>query len=257
MAFGGYLGSSLFSNAIAASPYLPQQYGYADWVPSQCYYAFAAAAGCFGPPALPQNNISNSVFQCLVGKDTHTLQNASAAVSGASRIGTWGFLPVTDGVFIQQLPSQQLLRKELNSVNLLVGNNADEGPAFTPQNVQTETDFTTFIQNTFPLFTPSDIEKARANNLYAESTFVCPSYWMAEAFTGSGRKAYKYQYSVVGAQHGADVSGYFGPAALNQRDDFVKAFMTIWGNFITKNDPSISAEIADGANGTGDGVGFD
>ena len=121
MAYGGYLGNSLFSNIIAASPYLPQQFGYADFVPSQSYYAFASAVGCFGPPALPQNNISNSIFQCLVSKDTETLQNASATISGSSRFGTWGFLPVTDGVFVQQLPSQQLLKKQVNGIRMLVG----------------------------------------------------------------------------------------------------------------------------------------
>lgn len=121
MALGGYLGDSLFSNVIAASPYLPMQYGYADFVPSQSYYAFASALGCFGPPALPQSNVSASIFQCLVGKDTETLQNASAMISGSSRYGTWAFLPVTDGVFTQQLPSQQLLKKQVNGNRILVG----------------------------------------------------------------------------------------------------------------------------------------
>lgn len=138
MAFGGYLGNSLFSNVggpsnddldlnlianqvIAASPYLPMQYGYADFVPSQSYYAFASAVGCFGPPALPQSNRSASIFECLVGKDTETLQNASATLSGSSRHGTWAFLPVTDGVIVQQLPSQQLLKKQLNGQRILVG----------------------------------------------------------------------------------------------------------------------------------------
>ena len=41
------------------------------------------------------------------------------------------FLPVTDGTFVQDLPSQQLLRKQVNGRNLLVGNNANEGPGFT------------------------------------------------------------------------------------------------------------------------------
>ncbi len=121
MAFGGSLGDALFSNAIAASPFLPQQYGYKDFVPSQSYYAFASAAGCFGPPALPQNNVDNSIFACLVRKDTTTLQYASASVSGSSRYATWAFLPVTDGVFIQQLPSQQLLKKQVNGRSILVG----------------------------------------------------------------------------------------------------------------------------------------
>ncbi|KAM0803482.1 carboxylesterase type B [Usnea florida] len=278
-------------SGIAASPYLPMQYGYADFVPSQFYYAFAAAVGCFGPPALPQSNMSASIFQCLIGKDTETLQNASATISGSSRYGTWAFLPVTDGVFVQQLPSQQLLKKQLNGQRLLVGNNANEGPTYTPQNIVTEDDFVNFIRNTFPLFTKDDISRVllyypsnnasvdtstpkfatsgthtptalnestfgtgqqqRADNLYAETTFVCPSYWLAEAFTGNNRVAFKYQYSVIGAWHTSDVTSYFGPPTPNQAADFNKAFMTIWGNFITQNDPSIPASIANGVNGTG------
>ena len=286
MAFGGNLGESLFSNIIAASPYLPMQYGYADFVPSQSYYAFAQAVGCFDD--LAQNNVSNSIFQCLVSKDTVTLQNASAYVSASGKYGTWGFLPVTDGSYIQQLPSRQLLQKKVNGMRMLSGNNANEGPAFTPQNIVTEADFITFLRNTFPLFTEDDISRVlryypstnasvmpatprfatsgttnptalnestfgtgqqqRADNVYAETTFVCPSYWVAEAFTNNGREAWKYQYSVIGAQHAADVSGYFGPSKPNQGPDFERAFMTVWGNFITRNNPSISASIAAGGN---------
>ena len=121
MASGGVLGESLFRNAIAASPYLPQQYGFKDLVPSQFYYAFASAAGCVGSVMVPSNESSSSIFDCLVRKDTTTLQYASATISGSSRYGTWAFAPVTDGVFIQQLPSQQLLKKEVNGKSILVG----------------------------------------------------------------------------------------------------------------------------------------
>ena len=121
MAFGGTLGDSLFSNALAASPFLQQQYRYNDVVPSQKYYAFASAAGCLAPSVLPQYNTSDSIFECLVKKDTVTLQNASAAVSGSSRYGTWAFVPVTDGSFVQQLPSQQLLKMQVNGNSILVG----------------------------------------------------------------------------------------------------------------------------------------
>ena len=121
MAFGGTLGDSLFTNALAASPYLPQQYRYDDVVPSQKYYAFASAAGCLAPSESPQNITSDSIFRCLVKKDTITLQNASATVSGSSRYGTWAFVPVTDGSFVQQLPSQQLLKMQVNGNSILVG----------------------------------------------------------------------------------------------------------------------------------------
>ena len=95
------------------------QYGYADFVPSQSYYAFAATVGCFDDMAF--GNMTGTIFECLVGKDTETLQNANNMVSSTSAYGTWAFLPVTDGKFIQQLPSQQLLKNQVNGVRTLVG----------------------------------------------------------------------------------------------------------------------------------------
>ncbi|KAL8769875.1 MAG: hypothetical protein Q9209_004313 [Squamulea sp. 1 TL-2023] len=286
MAFGGNLGNSLFTNAIAASPYLPQQYGYADFVPTQSYYAFASTVGCFN--GLTQNNFNNSIFNCLVSKDTDTLQNASNTISGSSRYGTWAFLPVTDGSFIQQTPSQQLLTKRVNGRRMLSGNNANEGPLFVPQDIVTEEDHINFLRNSFPLFTADEISRVllyypstnasvsadapefatsgisgatavnvstfgtgqqqRAMNIYAETTFVCPSYWLAEAFSNNDRVAYKYQYSAIPAQHGVDMTAFIGPALPSQGPDFVRALMTSWGNFITKNDPSIPADIAASAN---------
>jgi hypothetical protein len=41
-----------------------------------------------------------------------------------------------------------------------------------------------------------------ANNLYAETTFVCPSYWLASAYDAPGKQAWKYQFSVPPAEHG-------------------------------------------------------
>ena len=253
-------------------------------MPSQSYYAFAQQAGC--PDTNAYGHKSQTIFQCLVGKDTATLINASAVISQSGTYGTWGFLPVTDGVFVQQTPSQQLLQKRVNGKNCLAGNNADEGPGFTPQNITSEAELVSWLRLTFPLFSNNDIAKIllyypssnssdsssaplfattgdngptavnqsdagsgqqqRADNIYAETTFVCPSYWMVEAYSDKA-SSYKYQYSVPVALHGSDVSGYFGPAAKNQGPDFERAFMTIWGNFITSNNPSITNEIANGA----------
>ncbi|KAJ9494403.1 hypothetical protein H2202_010186 [Exophiala xenobiotica] len=285
MAYGGSQGTSLFVNTIAASPYLPMQYGYKDWLPSQSYYAFATEAGC--PPSLPYGAHPQTIFQCLVGKDTDTLINASATISESGNYGTWAFLPVTDGVFVQDLPSQQLLRKQVNGITALIGNNAAEGPSFVPQNITSEDNLVAWLQLTFPLFTNDDIAKVllyypssnastnpnaplyatsgdsgpsalnqssvgtgqqeRADNIYAETTFVCPSYWMAEAYSDRGRTSFKYQFSVPPALHGSDVSGYFGPAAPNIGPDLALAFRQIWGNFITANNPSISSSVANGA----------
>lgn len=288
MAYGGTLGDSLFVNAIAASPYLPMQYGYKDWIPSQSYYAFAAHAGCM--PNTAYGSSATTIFECLVAQNSTTLQEASFNVSASGVYGTWGFLPVTDGVFIQDVPSRQLLEKKVNGKNLLIGNNANEGPLFTPQNITSEDDLLAWLRLTFPLFENDDIAKIllyypssnasdnpnavdfatlgytgpsainessfgtgqqqRADDIYAETTFVCPSYWMAEAFSGKGRSSYKYQYSVPAAQHGSDVAVYFGPEPTNVGPNFERAFMSIWGEFIVNNNPSIPASIANGNSST-------
>jgi carboxylesterase type B len=117
MAYGGSLGDSLFRSIIAASPYLPKQHAYSDYVPNQSYLAFAERSGC-------HVDAPQTLFDCLLSKDTAVLQNSSAEMATTAVYGTWIFLPVTDGVLIQDEPSSQLLKKRLNGRNLLVGNNA-------------------------------------------------------------------------------------------------------------------------------------
>ncbi|KAM0304066.1 hypothetical protein ACHAO8_011453 [Botrytis cinerea] len=285
MAYGGSLGESLFRSSIAASPYLPKQYAFNDWVPTQSYYAFAEAAGC---PVRAYRSVNATIFDCLVSRDVATLSNASLEVSNAGTFGTWGFLPVTDGVFLQDVPSRQLLDKRLNGRSLLIGNNANEGPLFTPQTITSEADLLEWLRNLLPEFQENDIAKVleyypsigsvdssgsnlsatfrnaeqssfasspqlRANNLYAELTFVCPSYWMAEAYSSQGHTTFKYQFSPLPGTHGADLEGYQGPlgGSLILSVDFQRAFMTIWGNFVTHQDPSISYELAAGASSKG------
>lgn len=232
-------------------------------------------------------NGSMSVFDCLVSKDTESLVNASSIISQSGAYGTWAFLPVTDGVFVVDTPSRQLLRKKVNGLNMLVGNNANEGPGFVPQTIATEEDLLAWLRLTFPLFSNNDIAKIlfyypssndsttdaalyatngesgptavnqsnvgtgqqqRANNIYAETTFVCPSYWLAEAYSDSNfgqGKAYKYQFSVIPALHATDVPAYFGPVGSGQFSvSFSRAFKQIWGNFVINNDPSIPQAVA-------------
>ena len=93
-------------------------------------------------------------------------------------------------------------------------------------------------------------QQQRADNLYGETTFVCPSYWLASAFapnlqsSNPGKKAWKYQYSVPPSQHGADFDAYL---AINREalgyktlsTGFRTAVQMIWGRFIIYNDPTL------------------
>ena len=116
MAQGGAWGTSLFQNGIAASPYLPQQYDFDGPFPESTFAAFATSAGCLDMSA-PADNAT--VFACLQAAHTKTLQDANQQVNSAARYGTWAFLPVTDGDFLRDLPSVQLLRGEVNGARIL------------------------------------------------------------------------------------------------------------------------------------------
>ncbi|KAJ5127241.1 hypothetical protein N7448_008020 [Penicillium atrosanguineum] len=292
MAYGGRE-DGLFNNArlpfndliynciIAASPYTPTQYHYNDTVPTNNYYDFAARAGCYHERHTP-----DSSFECLVRSDTDTLQYASGNISTSGAWGTFAFLPVTDGDFIRELPSKQLLQRKISGKRILSGNNANDGVPLSPPTITTDSEFWRYVKSTFPLFTNSDYlgllaayrswsspkgsiplydtlgdrgptalnQSEFANGLqqtvfdiFAETTFDCPSYWLADAFSGAhGKESWKYQYSVTPAFHGADLSAYFSVGKKLPTSGFRHAFQKILGSFIIKNTPIISIHDAKG-----------
>ncbi|KAK0609243.1 Alpha/Beta hydrolase protein [Immersiella caudata] len=273
LAVDGGLGSLLFDKSIAASPYLPFQYKFDASVPTSKYYAFSTASGC---PS------TGDVLGCLRGKDTAVLQQANFDVTQASTYGYWAFYPVTDNVYITSLPSGQLTGKRVNGKKLLVGANANEGPLFVPPAINTEADVAWWLTQEFPNLSSTQLnsilaanpnsaptgptaprfetngltgpnamqvsggangQQQRANNIHAEATFVCPAYWMADAYTSNTKSAYLYQWSVPFAWHGTDVAAYFGPVTENLGNDIVLAFRKIWGNFVTTGNPSVSNTV--------------
>jgi hypothetical protein len=254
------------------SPYLPQQRAYNDYQPSQAYYAFATHAGC--PPTWAYGNSTQTIFKCLVSKDTHTLQAASAAVSSSGLYGTWAFTPVTDGTLIQSLPSVALSNTSLNGLNHLTSNTAEESFAFVPQTISNPDALQSYLDVLFPSFTSADFTslfatyplpntslprfatsgrdgasslqtshtasgiQQLANLIFAESTFICPSYWLAAAYSSmEGKRGFKMQYSVPIALHGYDGIAVFGnQGLLNQGADFVSKMQRLIEDFAVEGE---------------------
>lgn len=184
-------------------------------------------------------------------------------------------------------------------------NNADEGQTFVPQSITSSSDFEGFATGLFPLMSSKDLgrvlkayfispvtegplfgtsgdsgptalnqssfaigQQQRANNLYAETTFVCPSYWLATAYSrfnrggaidSSAKKGWRYQFSVPPSEHGADLDAYmaFNREALGEgtmTEAVRKAVQLAWGRFIIHSDPTLPDDIVESltmsANGT-------
>ncbi|KAI1372566.1 alpha/beta-hydrolase [Hypoxylon crocopeplum] len=278
MAYGGADNTALFKGIIASSPYLPTQWEYDGTRPTDYYYRFADSVGCLTDGI----EANGPVFECLVSADTVALQNASDYVSASGLYGQWAFIPVTDGTFIQERPTSQLLEGgELNGIRILSASNLNDGPFFTPQNTTSEDDFKSFLLYNYPLLSEENITsiltlysipantssilvnsdgenppysttnsgwafgwQQAATNLYAETTFACPSYWLADGYAKKqDGKAWHYQFSVPPGQHGSDLEPLLLPpdvTGTNMDEVFRSAFQEIWGNFVVRGDPTLS-----------------
>lgn len=56
-------------------------------------------------------------FSCLVTVDTNTLQAANSNILASFFFGTFGFVPVVDGSFIEERPYEAILAGKLNGVS--------------------------------------------------------------------------------------------------------------------------------------------
>lgn len=108
-------------------------------------------------------------------------------------------------------------------------------------------------------------QQQRANNLYAEATFVCPSYWLANAFSkqvsdiNSAKRAWKYQFSVPPSEHGADLDAYqaFNREALGlgtMTEAARKAIQLAWGRFIIQGEPGLPKTLVNSLSKVNNGV---
>ena len=99
---------------IGASPYLPKQFGYDGTAPQLLYNNVSSVLGCDG---------GYESFECLVKANVEDLCLAGFNIDNDPEYAQyiWGFVPVTDGIILQDLPSQQLARKEVNGKRLLIG----------------------------------------------------------------------------------------------------------------------------------------
>ncbi|PCG95645.1 Carboxylesterase, type B [Penicillium occitanis (nom. inval.)] len=174
-------------------------------------------------------------FHYLVEQDTLVLMDANWNISYGAKYGEWAFLPVADNKFVQKRPSEQLVKGNLNEQR-------ERRRNVRLAKRHTEDDFVDFAHYLFPQFMdeqfeavlaqysiPADIPTVRfatdglnkngncklcEHNLYAETTFDCPAYWMAEGFNMKDGQSYKYQVSIINSLHGEDETVYldtFGP----------------------------------------------
>ncbi|KAJ1305510.1 hypothetical protein OPQ81_000517 [Rhizoctonia solani] len=185
VAHGGKTSPALFKHGIASSPYLTPSYSEAV-----------------------------DTLACLRDVDQTTLVTED---TGEPR-------PVVDGTLLLERPQLSLEKKQVNGELLISLHNNDEGGLFVTRNTSSTVrswvvqqyphlsqSNVTAIEDAYQIFASSNATEA--DNIYqmqkmilAEAIFVCPSIWLADAFSGV---SYKGLFSVPPALHGLDLAVYF------------------------------------------------
>jgi len=243
VAHRGRTNPPLFRAAITSSTSLRPQFAATDPIPTLLYDKVLSFTGC---------NNALDAFACLVSVDSDTLSSANNAVALSAFYQTFVFVPVIDGEFIVENPVVTLDRRMVNGDVLLSITNTFEGSLFTPPSEMNVTDF---IRQEFPFLTVQQVDKASsyytalnttlrgplAQSIAAvgESIFICPTYFLLDAFNG---KSWKGEFAISPGFHGEDMLYYFGPLFGWTRPydnaDFVKSFVQSFVNVIISKNPN-------------------
>jgi len=165
--------------------------------------------------------------------------------------GTFTFVPVVDGSFITQSPTDALLRGKLNGDIVLSVTNTNEGVVFVDQTA--EYNVTEYVGDLFPLLGAKKSNAAasiyeslgspldQVNAIMGESILICPTYLLLDGFPG---ESYKGHYAVPPALHGDDINNYFpsytefGATLKYNNTDFINAVSQVFLSFAANLDPN-------------------
>lgn len=218
-------GVPLFDKAITSSPFWPKTYQYDDPEAQGLYDQLVSLTGCGN---------SKDTLECLKTVDVQALRNASLVIDYDHTYTTssWTWAPVIDGEFLKDSLTNTI-KKHGVAVDYVYGlYNSDEGENFIPpglDNVTTTGGFNSslasyhsWVSGFLPRFNEAQLQEVsrlypeqgstetiplynttyeRAQLVYRDLMFACPSYWLASEAKVQGWLA---EYAIPPAKHGSD-----------------------------------------------------
>ncbi|KAL8717750.1 MAG: hypothetical protein Q9225_005036 [Loekoesia sp. 1 TL-2023] len=207
VAFGGTQ-DPLFSRAVLQSPAFQLMFDRKGLL-EQTFNNFTALAGCAGQGVA-----------CLRAASAETLDKANTALNKRVTPGTFAVGPSTDGNLIRQLAVLEFASGHYTKIptSFIFSHVSDEADLFVPPNIQTDPQFTAFIDSAFPPYSKSGgvnsaiearyplknytITRARLKAVLQDGNFVCNVRYLSDAYAG---KNHNLQYSVTPALHATDL----------------------------------------------------
>ncbi|KAJ6463192.1 Alpha/Beta hydrolase protein [Mycena vulgaris] len=232
----------LFRGAITSSTFLPSQYRFDDRVPELLFSEVVAQSNC---------TTAADWMACLRAADASVLETANNNINRGGFFGTFLLVPVIDGEFITQRPTIALLEGKVNGEALLAVTNTFEGTSFVDQS--TTVTAAQYSLNLFPGFGTAQADTVgelyadvgnqlfQVNAVQGESIFICPTYYILNAFQG---RSFKGEFAIPPGRHGNDLAYYFpgGSTPPFNNTAFINAFAQSFTSFIVNLDPNIKVD---------------
>ncbi|GLB44902.1 putative type-B carboxylesterase lipase family protein [Lyophyllum shimeji] len=209
IANGGKTFPPLSRAAITSSSFLPSQYNYDDRIPQILYDEVVSQTNC---------SSASDTLDCLRGVDAGTLEAANVNIGNSGFFGTFVFVPVVDGDFIRERPTEALRQRKVNGEIVLAVTNTFEGALFIDPKTPADVDVPNYVAQLFPNFSAKEVAAAAAQYrdvgspvfqvtaVMGEAIFICPSYFLLRAFGGRG---FKSEFAIPPGGHGNDVIYYY------------------------------------------------
>ncbi|KAJ3921731.1 Alpha/Beta hydrolase protein [Lentinula edodes] len=239
----GQTSPQLFRGAITSSTFLPSQYMYNDPIPESLYSTVVSQTNCTS---------AKDSLACLRAVDAAALEIVNGNVNVAGFYGTFVFVPVVDGSFITQRPTEAMKQGKVNGEALLAVTNSNEGFIFVNQSNPIAA--SSYASNLFPkfgtevanitaqIYAPFGYSLEQDELIMGESIFICPTYYLLSAFQNKAWKVTfsSWQSSIPPATHGSDAPYYF-PSVESppfNNSDFLAAFQGGFMSFVVSQDPN-------------------
>lgn len=212
VSFGGTQ-DPLFSKAVMQSPAFQLLFDRKGGL-EQAFQNFTALAGCAGQGVA-----------CLRTASAEALQSANTNLIEQAPEGTGVVGPAADGKLIRQLAVLELASGNFHKgiESLILSHVSDEAFIFTPLDVTTDAQFSTFVSEVLPSYAQSagvnavvearyppvmsaasnyTTEFDRTKALVGDSSFQCNVRYLSDAYDGIN---YNLQYSVTPGFHATDL----------------------------------------------------
>ncbi|TFK35578.1 Alpha/Beta hydrolase protein, partial [Crucibulum laeve] len=148
IANGGKTTPPLFRGAISSSSFLPSQYKFNDPIPEKIYDSLVSMTGC---------SPSNDTLACLRTADSNFLDTANVNITLNGFFGTFVTVPVIDGTFITESPTELFKQRKVNGEFLLAVTNTFEGALFVDSNTASTVTIQDYVTQLFPHFGSREI----------------------------------------------------------------------------------------------------